>query len=146
MSDGGQRAQRAGRQVSAEFRGEVCVVRWGSGSAGDLAGDLRAELEFCRVSGAADIVLDVDPNVTLGWEELSILQEAAGSSTATTNSPPSRWTLSAASWRTLSSSQPSVTPGSTSRTMSAAPDTRQNSLSLIHISEPTRLGMISYAV
>src|SRR5674476_453773 len=79
MSDEGQRAQRAGRQVSAEFRGEVCVVRWGSGSADDLAGDLRAELEFCRVSGAADIVLDVDPNVTLGWEELSVLQEAAES-------------------------------------------------------------------
>jgi anti-sigma regulatory factor (Ser/Thr protein kinase) len=79
MPDEEHRAERPGSHVSAEFRSEVCVVRWGSGSDGDLAGDLRAELDFCRKSGAADIVLDVDPHVTLGCEELSVLQEAAES-------------------------------------------------------------------
>jgi anti-sigma regulatory factor (Ser/Thr protein kinase) len=52
-------------------------VRWGSGSDGDLAGDLRDELEFCRQSGATDIVLDVDAGTTLGGEEVRVLQEAA---------------------------------------------------------------------
>src|SRR5665648_824742 len=77
MSDEEHRAERPGSHVSAEFRGEVCVVRWGSGSDGDLAGDLRAELEFCRASGAADIVLDVNPSVTLGGDEVRVLQEVA---------------------------------------------------------------------
>jgi anti-sigma regulatory factor (Ser/Thr protein kinase) len=77
MSDEEHRAERPGSHVSAEFRGEVCVVRWGSGSDGDLAGDLRAELEFCRAAGAADIVLDVNPSVTLGGDEVRVLQEVA---------------------------------------------------------------------
>src|SRR5665648_307679 len=77
MSDEEHRAESPGSHVSAEFRGEVCVVRWGSGSDGDLAGDLRAELEFCRASGAADIVLDVNPSVTLGGDEVRVLQEVA---------------------------------------------------------------------
>jgi len=77
MSDEEHRAERPGSHVSAEFRGEVCVVRWGSGSDGDVAADLRAELEFCRASGAADVVLDVDPGATLGAEEVEVLQELA---------------------------------------------------------------------
>ena len=68
MSDEKHRAERPGSHVSAEFRGGVCVVRWGRRSDGDLANDLRAELEFCRESRAADIVLDVDPGVTLCCE------------------------------------------------------------------------------
>ena len=60
-----------------EFRDEVCVVRWSSGVDGDSAGDLRAELDFCRESGATDIVLDVDPGTTLGRDEVGVLQEAA---------------------------------------------------------------------
>lgn len=76
MSDEEHRGERPGSRVSAEFRGEVCVVRWG-GAGGDLAGELRAELEFCRESGATDIVLDVDPGTTLGAEEVRVLQEAA---------------------------------------------------------------------
>jgi len=79
MSDEEHRAERHGSRVSAEFRGGVCVVRWGRGSDGDLADDLRVELEFCRESGATDIVLDVDPGSTLGCEELSLLQAAAES-------------------------------------------------------------------
>jgi serine/threonine-protein kinase RsbW len=79
MPDEAYRAERADSRVSAEFRGEVCVVRWGSGANGDLAGDLRAELDLCRESGAIDIVLDVDPGTTLGGAEVCVLQEAAAS-------------------------------------------------------------------
>jgi len=61
----------------AEFRGDICVVRWGHGSNGDLAGDLRAELASCRESGATDIVLDLDSAATLGRDEVLVLQEAA---------------------------------------------------------------------
>jgi anti-sigma regulatory factor (Ser/Thr protein kinase) len=77
MPDEEQRTERPGSHVSVEFRGGVCVVRWGSGSDGDLADDLRLELAFCRESGASDIVLDVDPGTTLGGDEVSVLQEAA---------------------------------------------------------------------
>jgi len=79
MSDEEHRAERPGSHASAEFRGGVCVVRWGSGSDADPADDLRVELEFCRDYGATDIVLDVNPGATLGHEELSVLQEAAES-------------------------------------------------------------------
>jgi stage II sporulation protein AB (anti-sigma F factor) len=77
MTDERHRTKHPGITVSAEFRGGVCVVRWGSGSDGDLAGALRAELDFCRQSGATDIVLDVDAGTTLGREEVCVLQEAA---------------------------------------------------------------------
>ena len=63
--------------MSAEFRGGICVVRWGSCGYGDLADDLRVELAHCRELGAADIVLDVNPGSTLGCDELCVLQEAA---------------------------------------------------------------------
>jgi anti-sigma regulatory factor (Ser/Thr protein kinase) len=79
MSDQEHRAKRHGSHVSAEFRGGVCVVRWSGGSDGDLADDLRDELEFCRESGATDIVLDVNPGTALGFDELCVLQEAAQS-------------------------------------------------------------------
>lgn len=77
MADEEQRATRPGSHVSAEFRGEVCVVRWGGGTDGDLAHELRAELEFCRASGASDIVLDVDPSIMLGADEVRVLRELA---------------------------------------------------------------------
>ncbi|MCX6372556.1 MAG: ATP-binding protein [Actinobacteria bacterium] len=77
MADEEHRAARPRRHVLAEFRGDVCVVRWGGGSDGDLAADLRAELETCRASGAADIVLDVAPSVALGGDEVRVLQELA---------------------------------------------------------------------
>lgn len=54
-------------------------MRWSGGSDGDLADDLRVELEFCRESGAKDIVLDVNPGTALGCDELFVLQEAAES-------------------------------------------------------------------
>jgi serine/threonine-protein kinase RsbW len=77
MTDREHRSERPESQVSAEFRGDVCVVRWGSSAGGDLAGDLRAELDYCRESGATDIVLDVDPGTTLGSEEIDALRDAA---------------------------------------------------------------------
>ena len=56
----------------------MCVVRWGGGSVEDLASDLRAELDYCRESGATDIVVDVDPGTHLGRGEVGVLQQAAG--------------------------------------------------------------------
>jgi len=77
MPDWEHRAARSHSNVSAEFRGDVCVVRWGSGPDVDQVGDLRAELEFCRASGAADIVLDVDPGITLGDDDVKALAKLA---------------------------------------------------------------------
>lgn len=77
MPDEEHPAGRTGSQVSTEFRGGVCVVRWGSGVDGGLAGTLRAELDSCRASGATDVVLDVDPGTPLGRDEVCVLQEAA---------------------------------------------------------------------
>jgi len=79
MPDEEHRSERPGGNLSAEFRGGVCVVRWGRRSNGDPAGDLRVELAFCRESGAGDIILDLDPGSRLGREELGVLQEAARS-------------------------------------------------------------------
>jgi anti-anti-sigma factor len=77
MADEEHREERSRSHVSAEFRGDVCVVRWGSESDGELAADLRAELESCRQSGATDIVLDLEPGTALGRDEVGVLQEAA---------------------------------------------------------------------
>jgi anti-sigma regulatory factor (Ser/Thr protein kinase) len=77
MADREHPTKRLDSHVSAEFRGGVCVVRWGSGSGGDLSGDLRAGLDFCRESGATDIILDVDPGTTLGRDEVGVLKKAA---------------------------------------------------------------------
>jgi stage II sporulation protein AB (anti-sigma F factor) len=77
MSDEEHRAKRPDSDVSAEFRGGVCVVRWGSRHDGDVAGDLRAELDYCRESGAVDIVLDVDSGATFGSDEVCVLKEVA---------------------------------------------------------------------
>lgn len=52
------------------------MVRWG-GADGALVGDLRARLDFCRESGATDVVVDVDPEATIGGDEVRVLQEAA---------------------------------------------------------------------
>ncbi|HEY5387649.1 MAG TPA: ATP-binding protein [Thermoleophilia bacterium] len=52
------------------------MVRWG-GADGALVSDLRARLDFCRESGASDVVVDVDPEATIGGDEVRVLQEAA---------------------------------------------------------------------
>jgi anti-sigma regulatory factor (Ser/Thr protein kinase) len=80
MSDEEHREARPRSHVSVEFRGGICVVRWGSGSDGDLVDELRAELQFCRDSGATDIVLDLVPGTSLGIDEVCVLQEAAATS------------------------------------------------------------------
>jgi len=79
MPDEGHRTEGRGAHLSAEFRGGVCVVRWGRRSSGDPADDLRVELAFCRESGAGDIILDLDAGSRLGSEEVGVLREAADS-------------------------------------------------------------------
>jgi anti-sigma regulatory factor (Ser/Thr protein kinase) len=64
--------------VTAEFRGDVCVVRCTSGAA-PLAGDLRERLRHCRAVGATDVVLDIDSSATLGGDEVAVLRDAASS-------------------------------------------------------------------
>jgi stage II sporulation protein AB (anti-sigma F factor) len=79
MADDDHRPERPRDHVSAQFRGEVCVVRWGTGSDGDPVAGLRAELASCRDAGATDIVVDVDRDALFGGDEVSVLQEAAES-------------------------------------------------------------------
>lgn len=75
MRDGSSRSVR-GPGVTAEFRGEVCVVRCG-GTHCDLSADLRERLAQCRSAGASQVVLDVDSAVPLSGDEVAVLREAA---------------------------------------------------------------------
>jgi anti-sigma regulatory factor (Ser/Thr protein kinase) len=63
--------------VTAEFRGDVCVVRCLDQDGRDLVTDLRAGLERCRASGADAIVLDVDASVEVGADAVEVLSAAA---------------------------------------------------------------------
>jgi anti-sigma regulatory factor (Ser/Thr protein kinase) len=65
--------------VSAEFRGEVCVVRCLGADGVELADDLCRELERCRSRGVWDVVVDVDRCVHLGVDEIAVLADAAHS-------------------------------------------------------------------
>jgi anti-sigma regulatory factor (Ser/Thr protein kinase)/anti-anti-sigma regulatory factor len=65
------------KPVSAEFRGEVCVLRCWPDDDGEIVGSLRAELERCRLDGASDVVLDLDERIVVGDEVIGVLQEAA---------------------------------------------------------------------
>ena len=69
-------AQDAEAGVTAEFRGDVCVLRCPSPGA-CTADDLRARLSLCRDAGVSQIVLDVDPAAGLGPEAVRVLSEAA---------------------------------------------------------------------
>jgi anti-sigma regulatory factor (Ser/Thr protein kinase) len=62
--------------VTAEFRGDVCVLRC-SANGTCLADDLRSRLGHCRDAGVTQIVLDVDPSARFGPEEVGVLREAA---------------------------------------------------------------------
>jgi anti-sigma regulatory factor (Ser/Thr protein kinase) len=65
--------------VKVEFRGEVCVVRCAGAESAGLADVLRAKLLGCHESGARDVLLDVDPCLALGPEEIAVLAAAARS-------------------------------------------------------------------
>ena len=69
-------ARDAGAAVTAEFRGDVCVLRCPSDGA-CRAHDLRERLALCREAGVSQVVLDVDPAARFGPEEVGVLREAA---------------------------------------------------------------------
>jgi anti-sigma regulatory factor (Ser/Thr protein kinase) len=64
-------------QVRAEIRGDVCVVRCAAAGGRDLAHALDAELSRCRVAGARDVVVDLEPSITLRDDTIAVLNEAA---------------------------------------------------------------------
>lgn len=66
-------------QVKAEIRGDVCVVRCAARDDGLLAQSLEEELARCRVAGARDVVVDLDPCLRLGDDALAVLSAAARS-------------------------------------------------------------------
>jgi anti-sigma regulatory factor (Ser/Thr protein kinase)/anti-anti-sigma regulatory factor len=89
--------------VTAEFRGDVCVVRCLGGEGRDLASDLRAGLARCRESGADAIVLDVDESADVGPDAVEVISAAAeelrvagGSLVVATEAPAVRATLAGA--------------------------------------------------
>jgi anti-sigma regulatory factor (Ser/Thr protein kinase) len=64
--------------VKVEFRDDICVVRCTGPEGTGLADDLRAQLELCRLSGARDVLLDVESCLLLGQDEIAVLSAAAG--------------------------------------------------------------------
>jgi len=64
--------------VTAEFRGDVCVLRCAPARDG-LAAGLKEGLDHCRESGLTHVVLDVDPCARLGSAEVGVLSDAADS-------------------------------------------------------------------
>ena len=69
-----EQAGQTGRvpAVTAEFRGDVCVLRCSPDGPG-LAPDLRHGLDRCRSHGVTQVVLDVDPGLRLGPAEVEVL-------------------------------------------------------------------------
>lgn len=62
--------------VTAEFRGDVCVLRCFADD-GRLGSGLRDGLQRCHDSGVTQVVLDVDACRRLGAEDVSALADAA---------------------------------------------------------------------
>ena len=63
-------------EVTAEVRGDVCVVRCGA-SGGELAGPLGDELARCRAAGVRDVVVDLEPCLLITADTLEVLSDAA---------------------------------------------------------------------
>jgi anti-sigma regulatory factor (Ser/Thr protein kinase)/anti-anti-sigma regulatory factor len=64
-------------QVTAEIRGDVCVVRCAADGPGDLARSLEDELTRCRDAGAREVVVDLEPRLRVGDDTIAVLGEAA---------------------------------------------------------------------
>jgi anti-sigma regulatory factor (Ser/Thr protein kinase) len=73
--DRGRELENA-RAVTAEFRGDVCVLRF-KANGRSLAPDLSDSLSRCREAGVTQVVLDVDPAARFGPAEVRVLSEAA---------------------------------------------------------------------
>lgn len=65
-------------QVSAEIRGDVCVVRCPAAPDAELAHALDEELARCRAEGARDVVVDLEAGAGIGDATLEVLTESAG--------------------------------------------------------------------
>lgn len=59
------------------MRGDVCVVRCAAEGDGDLARELDIELARCRAAGARDVVVDLEPRISLRDDTIAVLSEAA---------------------------------------------------------------------
>ena len=64
-------------RVSAEIRGDVCVVRCSARDEGDLATSLDEELRRCRAAGARDVVVDLEVDLRPGDDAIAVLRESA---------------------------------------------------------------------
>ncbi len=62
--------------MTAEFRGDVCVLRCAAHADG-LGPDLRDGLARCREAGVTQVVLDVDPRARFDSDEVHALADAA---------------------------------------------------------------------
>jgi anti-sigma regulatory factor (Ser/Thr protein kinase)/anti-anti-sigma regulatory factor len=75
MIDDGRRRACEAPSVTAEFRGDVCVLRCGAGP-GARGRDLTDGLARCREAGVTQVVLDVDPLARFGDDEARALVSA----------------------------------------------------------------------
>ena len=62
--------------MTAEFRGDVCVLRYAARAARP-APELRDGLARCREAGVTQIVVDVEPEARFGSDEVQALADAA---------------------------------------------------------------------
>src|SRR5512136_1785200 len=83
MGRGAAEADRRGDEadrtdVTAEVRGDVCVVRCsGAGGDGELADELREALVRCHAAGARDVVVDLELRQALGAASVGVLSTCA---------------------------------------------------------------------
>lgn len=67
----------ADRRVSTELRGDVCVIHCGGVAGERLAEDLPEEVVRCLGTGAAEVVVDLDPWEPMDDQGLGALQNAS---------------------------------------------------------------------
>jgi anti-sigma regulatory factor (Ser/Thr protein kinase) len=65
------------KRVTAEVRGDVCVVHCAARGSGDLARDLDDELCRCRAAGVHDVLVDLEPELDVGAATVAVLSAAA---------------------------------------------------------------------
>ena len=74
MTEDGHRGSAP--SVTAEFRGDVCVLRYGT-HPGGVGPELEEGLARCREAGVTQVVVDVEPRARFGADEVRALADAA---------------------------------------------------------------------